>query len=202
MKPVVFVLGPSRWRDPLDPWDEEIDPMESRYAIHFVLDDLGIESIVMEDEPGPVEESWLDKFFRLLDERSVTHILFYWPPESRIDSAEDELVMIAVRQRFASIKHLQLILFGHPDAVRDEQSGDGRFLNVRDDAGRSSYLGQIPRQLPTDLHEWDTHGELLRQVQEWAKAMFPHVIDDERLEQDLTPLHEILPQLKKTKTSA
>lgn len=196
MKPVVFILGPSRWRDPVRPWDEEIDPMEARRAIRYVLEDLGVDAMIMEDEPGPVGESWLDKFIRLIDEKSVTHIFFYWPPESRIDSAEDELVILAVKKRISPESNIELVMFGHPHAVHDDIEGEERFLGVRDSVGRSSYLGQIPRQLPTDVHEWITHGELLRQVQEWAKAMFPEVIEDERLERDLGPLQEIISRSK------
>lgn len=192
MKPVVFILGPGNWRNPRKPWDEDIDPLEARRAIHFVLYDLGISSLIMEDEPGPVQESWLNKFLRLITENHVTHILFYWPPDSRIDSAEDELVMLGVNQRFDSGMEIQLSLFGHPEAVRDEIDEGGRFLNIRDDIGRSSYLGQLPRHLATEVHEWETHGELLRQVNEWAKAMFPQFIDDERLKSALSPLRETL----------
>ncbi len=192
MKPVVFILGPGHWRHPHQPWDHEIDPLEVRRAIHYVLDDLGIGSFIMEDEPGPAAEGWLDKFFRLIHENDVTHILFYWPPHSRIDSAEDELVMLALNQRLNLEIKIRLSLFGHPEAVRDEIEEGGCFLSIRDDIGRSSYLGQIPRQLPTEVHEWRTHGELLRQVNEWAKAMFPEFIDDERLKSDLRPLQETL----------
>lgn len=92
----IFVLGPSEWRNPESPWDERLTPLEARRAIALALRPMEIPAILMEDEPGPAGEAWQDKFFRLIEEHGITDILFYWPPEARIDAAQDELIMLAV----------------------------------------------------------------------------------------------------------
>lgn len=192
----VFILGPSEWRDPDHPWDERSTPMEARRAIALALNRMNIPTVVMEDEPDRETEATRDKFFRLLEDKDVSDILCYWPPVARIDAAEDELVMLAVRERFQPTLRPRITLFGHTDTVGEAENDGETFLQVRDEVGRSSYLGQIPRHLPTDLHEWSDHDGLFLSVQEWARAMFPEQVADDQLARELAPLNSVLQHLR------
>lgn len=127
--------------------------LEARRAIALALRPMEIPAILMEDEPGPAGESWQDKFFPLLEEHGITDILFYWPPEARIDAAQDELIMLAVKERFQPRLRPRVTLFGHEDAIAEGEADGDTFLEVRDEVGRSSYLGQVPdicRQICTN----------------------------------------------------
>lgn len=192
----IFVLGPSEWRNPASPWDERLTPLEARRAIALALRRMEIPAILMEDEPGPADEAWQGKFFRLLEEHGVTDILFYWPPQARIDAAQDELIMLAVQERVQPRLRPRVALFGHVDAICEGEADGGMFLDVKDDVGRSSYLGQIPRLLPTDLHGWSDHDELFLKAQDWARAMFPDHVPDELLANELAPLRSVLRELR------
>lgn len=192
----IFVLGPSEWRDPLNPWDERLTPLEARRAIAIALRRMTIPALIMEDEPGSDDEAWQDKFFRLMEVHDVSDIVFYWPPQARIDAAEDELIMLVVRERFERSRRPRITLFGHVDAIAEGDAGGDTFLGVQDDWGRSSYLGQVPRHLPTDIHRWSDHDQLFFTIQDWARATFPEQVQDAHLARDLAPLQSVLQQLR------
>ncbi len=183
----IFVLGPSEWADPANPWDRDVTPYQVRQRIVARLKALGADAFIMEDPDGlglarnqvPHEPNPQAKFLDLVHSRDVRMFLIYWPPDAKMDTTQDEMVIVSTKHMVEEGWAAQAALFGHDSAVG---TSEHHALEVREERGRSSYLGCVPRNLPTQVHtQWDTHGELLDQITDWYAACIrgpDPVVDD------------------------
>ena len=153
---VVFLLGPGVW-DPAKRGAADPSPMQVRRSIEKALKAHGHKVILMEDDPDRPGEDYIQKFERLL-RNHVTDVVLYWPPQAKMQTTYDELILLCDRRDFLEQKPIRLWALHHPSVAtisRDE-------FKVLEAGNRSRYLTAVARLGIRPL-EWNDAKELEEQ---------------------------------------
>ncbi|HLE47217.1 MAG TPA: hypothetical protein VI818_02885 [Candidatus Thermoplasmatota archaeon] len=93
---VVFLLGPSEWRQSA----ASPTPMDVRRELKAILEARNHGVVLMEDVEESAGEDLVDKFERILDTKEVDYVVLYWPKGAKMQTTYDELLLL--RKRAAS----------------------------------------------------------------------------------------------------
>jgi len=152
---VIFLLGPGMWGPERTAAD--VSPMEVRKKLAARFRTDGHAVILMEDEADRKGEDMVEKFDRLL--RKATAIVMYWPPQAKMQTTYDELILLRDRKAYlAEAKTAIWVL--HHDSVA-EISGDE--FNVLEAGNRSRYLTAVAA-LGVHPIDWSDDEELDRKA--------------------------------------
>lgn len=86
-----MLLGPSRWFDETGHPALDRTPFEIRCALARFLDELGVDTVLMEDEVKDPGQTHFDLFLRLVEERQVSTFVIFWPIGARLHGLEVEV---------------------------------------------------------------------------------------------------------------
>lgn len=154
---VVFLLGPGMWAAE-NPARPEPPPMATRRRLAAILHAAGHRAFLMEDDPDREGEDLIRKFDRLL-RGGVTDVLLYWPPQAKMQTTYDELILLCDRQELVRQLGIAIWVLHH---VKVAAIGSGTF-RILEKSGRSRYLTAVAG-LGVHPLEWETDAELEERV--------------------------------------
>lgn len=154
---VVFVLGPGMWAAETAS-QPGIPPIEVRRRLARILIEGGHAAILMEDVPDLPGEGLVEKFVRILG-NGVTDVLLYWPPQAKMQTTYDELLLLSERPDLLRDLGIRLWALHHPSVARITRD-EFQILEV---GQRSRYLTDVARLGLSPL-EWETNEDLEDQV--------------------------------------
>ncbi len=114
--------------------------------------------VLMEDDPDCEGEDLIAKFDRLLRQR-VTDVVLYWPPQAKMQTTYDELILLCDRRDFLTKRRIRLWALHHSSVAtitKDE-------FRVLETGSRSRYLSSVARLGLRPL-EWETEADLQEQI--------------------------------------
>lgn len=147
---VVFLLGPSRWREERP----GPSPMDARRRVAAVLAERH-RVLLMEDLPDDERDrDLLVKFDRVLDTMGVTDVVVHYPRGARMATTFDELLLLAERTKGGPVPRVW-ILHEHGVATFGKAT-----LTIHERGDRSRYLTALPRLRPavfawSGADEWE-----------------------------------------------
>ena len=147
---VVFLMGPSYLRS----GGKAL--LRVRRSLTALFARAGHRAFLMEDQAGKVGEDMVDKFYRLVIERKVSDIVVYWPPDAKMQTTYDELILLRARMDILKVPKIWLL---HHSSVAT--IGHGEFKPH--ESGRSRYLEAVARLGVRPL-VWSTDDELKEQT--------------------------------------
>ena len=155
---VVFLLGPGMWEEAKRPVSDR-GPMQVRRDLAKILESRDHRVILMEDDPDRAREDLIQKFDRLLRNK-ITDVVLYWPPQAKMQTTYDELILLCDRRAFLKRERIRLWALHHSSVAtitKDE-------FRVLETSNRSRYLTAAARLGLRPL-EWETEEELAEQAQ-------------------------------------
>lgn len=161
---VVFLLGPGMWA-PEKGTAAKPSPMEVRREIAKVLTAGGHRVILMEDDPDRKGEDLIQKFDRLIRAK-VTDVVVYWPPQAKMQTTYDELILLCDRKTFLDREKIRTWVLHHSSVAaitKDE-------FKVLETGQRSRYLTAVAR-LGVHPFEWSSEEELRELVKLLSKEL-------------------------------
>lgn len=160
---VVFLLGPSLWKKGTRASRTET-PMEMRYKLAQIFKENGHITFIMEAEDGLPSEDLVEKFDRMLHDRGVTDVVFFWPLGARMQTTFDEFILLRDRMGNRSLPDIWVL---HDRRVARIERG---VFHVLESGGRSRYLEAVAALGVTPL-AWSGQKELRRLVQELVEEL-------------------------------
>jgi len=163
---VVFLLGPGMWAgEGISRHDRA--PIEVRRRLAGILTEGGHSVVLMEDVPDLPGEGMVEKFVRILRD-GVTEIVLYWPPEAKMQTTYDELLLLSERPALLDELRIRTWALHHATVAkitRDE-------FQILETGQRSRYLTDVARLGLRPL-AWETDEDLEEQVRLLAAELDP-----------------------------
>lgn len=153
---VVFLLGPSQWLRK-QALQEIPSPMEERRQIAQTLRHEGHRVVLMEDIHAQDREDLIAKFDRILQCEGVTDILVYWPPQAKMQTTYDELILLSDRCKEPNLPRVWVL---HQSSLAEISRNH---FQVNEAGGRSRYLEAVARLGVRPL-DWETRDDMMRLV--------------------------------------
>lgn len=162
---VIFLLGPGMWDPAKKP--AQSSPMQIRRSIAKVLEHGGHKVILMEDDADRAGEDLIQKFDRLL-RQGVTDVVVYWPPQAKMQTTYDELILLCDRRDYLKKESIDIWVLHH-DSVASIRGDEFRVLET---GARSRYLTAVVK-LGVHPLEWTDDEDLMERVVLLAAELLP-----------------------------
>lgn len=154
---IVFLLGPGMWDPDRGPAADPA-PIQVRRDLAEVFRGHGHTVILMEDDPDRQGEGFIQKFDRLL-RSGVTDIVLYWPPQAKMQTTYDELILLCDRRDFLKENSVRLWALHHSSVA----TITGDEFKILETGNRSRYLTDVACLGLRPL-EWETEDDLNEQT--------------------------------------